>query len=145
VIETRSISFHRPPAALLGAVVVLLFAAGAVVQTGVLANTVREGLQQTSNGDGRAFLGHANRVIPAEADFASDVRAAAYVLYPRRRIRVRLTRPAAFVESSLRRNHVGYLVVRLPLPASLVAASSWTRAIYQDHYGAVLETKWRTG
>jgi hypothetical protein len=130
--------------ALLGAVAVLLFAVGAVIQTGVLAKTVRDGLRQTSNDDGRAFLGHANRVIPAGAAFASDVSEAAYALYPRHRVPVRLTGPAASVESALRRNRVGYLVVRLPLPASLSAAS-WTHAVYRDRYGAVLETTWATG
>jgi hypothetical protein len=131
--------------ALLGAVVVLLFAVGAVIQTGVLARTVRDGLRQPSNDDARAFLGHANRVIPAGADFASDVPAAAYGLYPRHRAPIRFTGPAAKVESSLRRDGVRYLVVRLPLPGSLGAASSWTRVIYRDHYGAVLETTSPTG
>jgi hypothetical protein len=145
VSETRSISFPRSPAALLGAVVVLLFAVGAVIQTGVLARTVRDGLRQTGDNHGRVFLGHANRVIPAGADFASDVPEAAYVLYPRHRVPVRLTAPAASVESSLRRDRVRYLVVRLPLPASLRDASSRTRTVYRDHYGAVLETTWPTG
>jgi hypothetical protein len=145
VSETRSIRFSRSPAAVLGAVVVLLFAVGGVIQTGVLARTVRDGLGQTSNDDARAFLGHANGVIPGEAAFASDVPAAAYGLYPRHRAPVRLTAPAATVKSALRRDKVRYLVVRLPLPASLAAASSWTRVIYRDHYGAVLETTSATG
>lgn len=144
--ETRSIGFPRSPAALLGAVVVLLFAVGGVIQTGVLARTVRDGLRQAGTNHGRVFLGHANRVIPSGAEFASDVPEAPYALYPRHRVPVRLTGPAASsVESSLRRDRVRYLVVRLPLPASLRDASSWTRIVYRDHYGAVLETTWPTG
>jgi len=144
VSETRSISFNRSPAAVLGAVVVLLFAVGGVIQTAVLARTVRDGLGQTSNDDARAFLGHANRVIPDGAAFASDVPAAAYGLYPRHRAPVRLTGPASRVQSAVRRDQVRYLVVRLPLPAAL-AAASWTRVIYRDEYGAVLETTSATG
>ena len=142
--ETRSIRFNRSPLALLGAVVVLLFVVGAVIQTGVLARTVRDGLRQTSHDDGRAFLGHANQVIPAGVDFASDVPAAAYRLYPRHRVPIRFTHPAATVESALRQNRVRYLVVRLPLPASLRAAT-WASVIYRDGYGAVLEATWPTG
>lgn len=87
VTEDRSISFPRSVAALLGAIVVLLFAVGGVIQTGVLAKTIRDGLRQTSHSDVRSFLGHAIRVIPAGAKFASDVPTSAYELYPRQHVR----------------------------------------------------------
>jgi hypothetical protein len=129
----------------LGLAACTLFAIGFVVQTVVLASTVRDGLQTSNSGEGRKLLDRANEVLPPGARFASNVHGAAYVLYPRPRVKVQFRRRREQVQAELRRRRVQYLVMAMPLPPSLRRESGWIREIDRTKHGVILETTWPTG
>jgi hypothetical protein len=130
---------RRPSASrrdILAVCVCLLLAIGFTVQAIALLGTVRGGVDYRARVL-RHFLGQADRVIPANASFASNVFGSGYMLYPRERRPAKLGRSPEKLRAGLEHRGVRYLVLHRPLPRSL-ARSSWATPVYSDPDGVVL-------
>jgi len=115
-------------------------AAGLLFQAGVLADTAGKGLKQERRELG-PFLTAAARVVPPGADFASNVYAAGYALYPRRHVKIRFKGSEENLRARLRNAGVRYLVMSVPLPRAMGDPATWTRRLYEGRRGVVLEIR----
>jgi hypothetical protein len=131
---------RRSPSAVLGLLVFALAVGGFAIQTGYLARTVSRGFHEGRR-ELRPLLDAAGRVMPPRARFASNVYASGYVLYPRRRIRIRFAVTPVRLRRRLRITGVNYLVMAFPLPPSLTGPATWRRRLYRDRLGVVLEVR----
>jgi hypothetical protein len=115
-------------------------AAGLLFQAGVLAATAGKGFKQERRELG-PFLTAAARVVPPGVDIASNLYAAGYALYPRRRVNIRFNDSEKNLRAHLRKAGIRYLVMSVPLPRSMGDPGTWTRRLYEGHHGVVLEIR----
>jgi hypothetical protein len=115
-------------------------AVGFAVQTAALVRTMLGGLDHPAQVR-RDFLNHAHLIVPDTASFASNAFGSGYLLYPSRRVTANFSTSSESLHVMLKRKGARYLVVTYPLPHSLADSARWTRQVYRDRHGVVLEVR----
>ena len=133
-------SVWKSPRAVLAGSVCLIVAVGFAVQTAALVRTMLGGLDHPAQVR-RDFLHHAHLIVPDTATFASNAFGSGYLLYPSRRVKANLSTSSENLHAIINRQGVRYLVVAYPLPDSLAGFGRWTRQVYRDRHGVVLEVR----
>jgi len=129
----------------IGSAVCALMLVCVIGQSSVLAHLWYSNLSSDHRPYRRAFLERVDARIPPDARYASNIRAAGYVLYPRPRTRLSFSGSPESTLRRLKRTNVRYVVVSLPLPESLRGVHPWSRVVLRTRSAALLEFAWPTG